>query len=199
MRLPQPLHQPHDLVPPEPAGLVHQPREVLVGRLDYLGRVRRVLHQEERAQVADEGLDEPPGFLAVLHQAAEDGQRPGGVPVGDQVDHLEDQVGLDLAEHLRELLMRYELAGKVCYLVHHPYGVAHRAVRVLGDHAHRLFLDLYALAGSDVLEQPAHVLRGHQAEVEFLAARDDRGQELMRLSGRQDEDDVAGRLLQRLE
>ena len=94
----------------------------------------------------DERLHELPRILAVLDEVADAGQGSRRVPVGDEIDHLEDQVGLDLPQHLRQLLVRYEPARQVRYLVHHADRVADGSVRMLGDHGHRLTLDLYPLA-----------------------------------------------------
>ena len=53
-----------------------------------------------------------------------------------------------------------------------------------------------SLGGSDGAQVADDVARDDAAEVETLAARDDGGQDLVRLGGGEDEDDVRRRFLQ---
>ena len=84
-------------------------------------------------------------------------------------------------------------------LVENRERVAHTAVRSDGNQHRRVVVDLHVLPLADELEALGDVLRRNTPEVETLAAREDRRQQLVHLGRRQNEDHVRGRLLQRFQ
>ena len=106
-------------------------------------------------------------------------------PVGDP-RHPADQVGVDFGADAR--------AG-----VQNREGVPEGAVRQAGNQRRRVGGQLQPLLPGDVAHPPGDVLGFDPGEVVPLAAGEDGGGHLLDLGGGQNEDDVGGRLLQRLE
>ena len=84
-------------------------------------------------------------------------------------------------------------------LVEHRQRVAHAAVGLLGDEVQRLFVGRDAFLRGDVAEIFDRIFDADAVEIVDLAPREDRGDDLVLLGGRQDEDGVRGRLFEGLE
>ncbi len=85
----------------------------------------------------------------------------------------------------------------------HPFeqalAVAHGSVGQPPDQAQGVGVGLRAFLRGEARQLARDFFRGQAAKAVVLAAREDGRDDFFRLGGRQDEDDVAGRLLQRLE
>ena len=85
------------------------------------------------------------------------------------------------------------------HLVEQRQRIAHRAVRLVGDHVQRLVVHRDPLLARDVPQVADDVRHPDAIEIVGLAAAQDGRQDLVLLRRRQDEDGVCRRLLQRLQ
>ncbi len=133
--------------------------------------VERVEHGDPRERVAvDEGSEEPLHGLLVRE--------------AEQVAHARG---------------RQPLAAAGEELVEHGFGVAHPAVRQARDKVDRVVVGLPPVGCEDRPELAADLRLGQPGEVESLEAREDGRPDPAGVGGAEDEDDVVGRLLERLE
>ena len=94
---------------------------------------------------------------------------------------------------------RYVIAAGGPELVEQIHRVAQRAGRFAGDQAQRVVADRDAFSVGDRAQPPDDVVDGDAAEVVALAAAEDGRLERFGVGGGEDEDDVRGRLFERLE
>ncbi len=126
-------------------------------------------------------------------------EQPGAVLRLRLVGRLEEEVHVHHAEGVAEGVGAEGGADERDGLVEEGEGVAEGAVALACDEHERLSLGLDRLLGADLL-QPSYDLRhGDAPEVEPLRPREDRREDLVRLGGGEDEEDVRRRLLQRLQ
>ena len=100
---------------------------------------------------------------------------------------------------LDDLLVGHFFPAEGDGLVEQCQGVAHGAVGFLGDDVHGVFAHRHTLFGCDALHVADHVFDTDAVEVVGLAAGKDGGQDLVLLSGGQDENRMGRRLFERLE
>ena len=170
------------------------------GRDIHHGRVRAARpHQHQgadhRDRVVAENLQPAPG----AQDAVQVLQHARRVPVDRMFQQLEDPFVLrrrqDLVQHFRiQLLWRNRQK-----LVEDAERVAHRAVGQPGHALHDDVRRLGALLLGDLVQPPGDVVRADVAEIEPLAAALDGQEDLLDLGGRQNELDVIGGLLERLQ
>ena len=141
-----------------------------------LQQVTAVVH--ELGHAAEQGRHVPAG------KRARDAGKRGAARLAQQVA---GRVGADVAraEH-GELLERGER-------------VAHAAAGVAHYDLERLLVIGEALGATDLHQVVVHLVGGDGVEVEALHAREDRGEDLLRVGGAHDEDHVLRRLLEGLE
>ena len=102
-------------------------------------------------------------------------------------------------ERLLRGFERYVVAAGGPELVEQVHRVAQRAGRLAGDQPQRVVADRDAFGVGDRAQPPDDVVDGDAAEVVALAAAEDGRLERLRVGGGEDEDDVRGRLFERLE
>ena len=125
--------------------------------------------------------------------------RPASALRCDQsLDQLEHRAAGGGAQHILHQLERDRLAGRG-QLVEQGDGVAHGAGGLAGDQGQRIVLDLDLLAFCHLFQAGDDIRHRDAPELVALAAREHRGGYLVDFGGRQDEDGVGRRLLQRLQ
>ena len=105
----------------------------------------------------------------------------------------------DKAEHGERVRLGNRVALERNQLIERGKRVAHAALRPARDGEERIFVRMDRLLAADVLEPVDNLVRLDAAEVEALAARDDRREHLVALGRCEDELHIGRRLLQRLE
>ena len=162
---------------PAPARLQHQHR---AQRGDHLAQEGAQID----AVVARGGDQRQPGRQVMRERGA--GERAGAV-VDDEAEAGADRLQRQLAA---------VVGGRLIEQIHR---IAQRARRLARDQLQPACGDVDAFTFGDHLKAPDHGVQRDAAEVEALAAGEDGGRKLVRLGGGEHEDDVGGRLLQRLQ
>ena len=116
-----------------------------------------------------------------------------------EVDDAEVVLRIQHVEILDHFVVCNVSLTEGCGLVEDGEGVAHTTICLFGDDGQCLLLILDALFLSDGLQMVDRVTDGHPFEVVNLTTAEDGGQDLMLLGGGEDEDDMCGRLLERLQ
>ena len=156
-------------------------------------------NDEELAEVGDQVASESGRVVAGTRDRGTDPQRLGAVAGRDRLRRPEDQLGVGDAEHGQDVLGRDLVAAVGDELVERAEGVAEAAVGRPGDRSDGPVVDPDRLGRGRTPEDDRDLVRGGPAEVEALAAIDDRRHHLVGLGGREDEDGVRRRLLERLQ
>ena len=160
---------------------------------------RLVAGHQQVAQVAIESRHESLAGESPREHVVEREQRLDIVARQERFGHAEVGVVVQYVERLGHLLIAEFLPAERNGLVEHRQGVAHAAVGFLCDQVERLVVGGDSLLRGDVFEVFHGVLDADAVEVVDLAAGEDRRDNLVFFGGRQDEDGVCGRLLERLE
>ena len=105
----------------------------------------------------------------------------------------------NLAEEVLRSLDADVTVAKNAELLQGGQRVAHAAARVAHDELERGVVEGKALAAAHIGEVRLHLVGRDRMEVKALHAREDRGQDLLGVGRAHDEDDVLGRLLERLQ
>ena len=135
---------------------------------------------------------------AVLHHFIKQQER-GGQVFGQQAVHQpEVVVVVENVQILHHLFVGEVVAAEGHHLVEHRQGVAQAAVGFLGQQVQGVVFGRDTFLSGHVAQVAAHVLHLDAAEIKNLTARQDGGDNLVALSGGEDENGVARRLLQRL-
>ena len=182
-----------------PGGLVPQHLLLVLGHRDAGRHFTGVLDHVHVAQVAEQVLDELGVVGGPLTETLDEEQRPLSVALVHQVDHFEQEVLLDQSEHVERLLQGDGAPGICGQLIEDPDGVTEATPGRPGDDRERRLGHLDTLLPGDAGQHADHLHHGRPAEVEALAARQDRRRDLVRLGGGQDEHGVGRRLLEGLE
>ena len=136
---------------------------------------------------------------ARLRQGRHLGKQPRDVSGGQGQRDLRKRGGRYLAQHVLGRVKgdgASRIGGKALKV---RQGIAHAAARVEHHQLERLTVIAEPLALTDVDEASEQLVVADGAEVEALHARKDGLENLLRVSGAHHEDDVLGRLFQRLE
>ena len=177
------------------------PQPLGVGGRDH-ERVRRLadrLDHDQLPQVSEQVAGELGHVAAGGRQPLGDLERDAAVAGGDRVGGAEDQVGVGDPEHREHVIGAQLLAAVGDELVEGPERIAEAAGGRARDRADRAVGDLDLLGGRDPADHLGDLLQRRALEVEALAAVDDRRHHLVRLGGREHEDGVRRRLLERLQ
>ena len=155
--------------------------------------------QQHVAQMGHDLLLEAEEVDGVGLHRAEHGQ-PGAEFLAQRgADQLERaRVGAE-PERLLRGVERYVVAAGGPELVEQVHRVAQRAGRLASDQPQRVVADRDAFGVGDRAQPPHDVVDRHAAEVVALAAAEDGRLERFGVGGGEDEDDVRGRLFERLE
>ena len=159
----------------------------------------RVLGHQHVAHVFGQSLDEQSGVETLVDNLVEQHHDVGHLIINREVNHLEVVLGVEHVQVLDNLLVGDVALAERCGLVEDAECVAHAAVGLLGNDSQRLFLVLDALLLGHRLQVVDGVADGHAFEVVDLTTAQNGGQNLVLLRRGQDEDDVCGRFLERLQ
>ena len=119
--------------------------------------------------------------------------------INREVDDLEVVLGIEHVQVFNHFLVGdVALAERGC-LIEDGEGITHTAISLFCNHSQRLFLEGDTFLLSHVLQMIHRVADGHTFEVIDLTTAQDGRQDLMLLSGGQDEDYVCRGLLQGLQ
>ena len=157
------------------------------------------LIDHEAAQVERELRHHLLEVFAAREELGDDGEDALRVVRSDGVRHAVDPAVADEAEHLLHERGGHGAVGEGDALVEDGERVAQAAVRLQRDELERVVRRLRLHRVADGAQAPFDLADGDAAEIVALAAGLDGGGHLVRLGRREDEDDVGGRLLERLE
>ena len=151
------------------------------------------------AQVRREVAGELREIDAASHEVVDPNEARRRIALRDVSCYFEECRNVDLTEHARGLVKRDLAFGIDADLLERRGGITHAAGGLRGDELECLGLVFEALALADTLEIAHDLLDGEATEVEALTAGLDGLGNLMRIGRAQHEDDVLGRLFERLE
>ena len=172
---------------------------LLFGLAERERTLRAGQQQQHVAQVRHDLLFEAQKVNRVgLHRAEH--REPGAELLAQRrADQLQRTGVRAEPERLLRGLERYVVAAGGPELVEQVHRIAQRAGRLAGDQPQRVVADRDAFGVGDRAQPPDDVVDRHAAEVVALAAAQDGRLERLRVGGGEDEDDVRGRLFERLE
>ncbi len=156
-------------------------------------------HEEQGPEMLDELAENEAEVIAGRYDAFDEGEDLVRLLVEDGRREAAEQVLADCPEDGLEVLVADVLAAEGHGLVEKALGVAHAAVGGLGDEGQPGGGDGDAFFLRDLHEVVDDVLVGDLAELEMLAAGNDRRRDLVELRRRENEHGVRRRLLERLE
>ena len=160
---------------------------------------RRGGEHERVAQRLEQIVGEPAGVDARRDRRVDRGDRARRIVARDRLEHLDAPRERRVAEDREHLRGVEETRPERERLVEERERVAVGPGGAPRDERDRLGFGLDAFLLEDPREVTLDLLDREQREVEVLRARTDRGQHPLRLGGREDEHDVRGRLLERLQ
>ena len=158
-----------------------------------------ILRHEHVTHMFGKTLDEQASVEAFVDDIVEQHHDIAHLIIIREVDDLEIVLGV---EHIQ--ILNHFLVGNVALtergsLVEDGEGIAHTTVSLLGNHGKGLLLVGDTLLVGHMLQVVDGVTDGHTLEVVDLTTTQDGGQDLMLLCRSKDEDDVCGRLFERLQ
>ena len=182
--------------PPEPFDRLR----TLIEQLARIAQDRAELNRAHRAQkIVEERLQ----ILSLLRQPGDDGDHlPGLIPEHRQQQRVE--IGAVGESEERQHLLAGDgrtipLREEGDHLIEQRLRISHSAFGGPGDGVDRAVVDPHLLGFADELQPLGDQPGRNRQQVEPLAAGDDRRQHLVHFGGREDEFDMRGRLLDRLE
>ncbi|MDF9865854.1 hypothetical protein M2437_004836 [Methylorubrum pseudosasae] len=116
-----------------------------------------------------------------------------------RLEQIDDARAVGEAQHVAHARSRDRARPVGDGLIEQRKRIAHRALGGAGDGGERLVLGLHPFRGADLLQVGGEHVGLDSAQVEALAARQDRHRNLTDLGGREHELGVGRRLLQRLQ
>ncbi len=138
-------------------------------------------------------------IVAGSYRSLDQAQHPGRILFADAIADVEVEVDLHDAERLSEFVIVNVRPADRHGLIEYRERISKRTVPLPGDEHQRGFVRGNILFGADRIE-PVDDLRNRDTpEVEALTAGQNRGEDLVRLGRRKDEEHVRWRLLQRLQ
>ena len=183
----------------EAVGLLGDPGLVLGDDEEVIGDLAERGDHQELAQVSHEVGREPGGIVTGAGERGADPQGRGAVAGGDRLGGAEQELGIGDAEHGEDIVGRDLVAAVGHELIEGAERIPEAAVGGPGDRADGTVVDDEPLRLGGAPEHDRDLVRGGAAEVEALAAVDDRRHHLVGLGGGEHEDGVRGRLLERLQ
>ena len=184
-------------------------RRLLAHRVDAILRgvdqplLHRIGHRGDDQQVThapQQILGEPLRVLPRPHHAINAPEQRRTIGLGQRAHRVIEQALVGHAEQPRGEVVRHALRARTGeQLVHHGQRVTRRTTA--RSHHQRIHVvgDRHVLLADDALQQPAHQIRRQQPERIVVGARPDGGQHLLRLRGRENENEVLRRLLHDLQ
>jgi len=157
-----------------------------------------LLHQQ-RAEVLDEIAEQAGEVFSSLALLMNRAQGADGVAFQNMACEPRDSLASGEAKDVQHILLRDVCAAKGHELVQHGLRVTHAALRALADGKRGLFIELHVFQLGDVEEVLGDDGVRDAAQVKALTATDDRGEDLVRLRGGEDELHVRRRLFERLQ
>ena len=172
-------------------------RKLLLGEREELFRRAARLGDGKAVELGHQVLQKHPHRLARRKDALRALERRGHIRLDERLGKGERLGKVRRPQHLGNALV-----GELVLIGDAHLGdgehVSVRARSRTRDGGDRLLLVRFAHAVEDALQVRFEVLLGNELEVEAHAPREDGRGDLVRLGGRQDEDGVGGRLLERL-
>ena len=180
-------------------GLRGQALGLLVGGVEQVVLARRGLDEQQVAEVREHLVGDVPEVLPLLHEPVDELEHALGVPDRDRVAERVLHVRTSTADQRQDDVLADLAGAEHRGLVEQRERVADRTLRLARDRVCRLRGERHALVLRDAFEVLGDRLDRDAAEVEPLAAPDDRGRHLVRLGRREDEPDTDRRLLEHLQ
>ena len=186
----------------EAGGLIAHPVQYIAGRVDHAtgGGVGHRLQHDQVSKAFKQIGGEPARVVARVDDRLNRTEQRCGVSGGQGIDGIVDECDVGGTQQCQRPWIADPIAIRTGQqLVEHRQGVTGRAPAG-PDHQriHRL-VDGHVLLLADPFQQCAHGARSQQPERVVVGARTDRRQHLLRFRGREDEDQVFGRLLDDLQ
>ena len=168
------------------------------GHLDEPQRFGPLGH-EQVAHVAVEPGHEGLAREALREHLVESDERTDVIAREQHIGDAEISVVVQHVERLGHMAVIERRAAERHGLVEHRQRVAHTAVGFLRNEVQRLLVGRDTLCGGNIFKVFDRILDTDTVEIVNLAPRQNRRDDLVLLGGRQDENRMGGRLLQRLE
>ena len=180
-------------------GMFADEHEFLVADLQQRAVALGNLEQQRVPEVGQQIAQQSPEVLAGARELVEETQRRRGVARQQRPGEFPQLRPGRETEHAQHVAFGHLVAAKTDQLVEGRLRVAHAAVRAPGDGIQRGFVDLHPFGGGDA-SQLADDERGRDpAQVEALAAREDRGEDPLGIGGGEEELHVRRRFLEGLQ
>ena len=189
----------HEIFAREAHGQLGEPLTLVIGELAVTSA--RGIHRQHHHVAHDPG-QLPAHQLEVvarLHGSVRQRKRLSPILGDHRLDELEEQIAAHEAEHRRDLVHADALAGERHDLVERALRVAHAPFRRTRDERQCGVGRVEPLGLGDLPELLHDRRGGDRTELEDLRPRQDRVRNLVQLRRCHHEDDVRGRLLDRLE
>ena len=148
-----------------------------------------------REQVCEQASE----VLAAAREVVQFAQGRLGLAVENRLRDRDDLRLRGETEHREHVGLLDAVAAKTDELIERGLGVAHAAIRAARDRLERGVIDLDAFLRGDVLEVADDERRGNAAQIEALAARENRGENLLRIGGGEEKFYVCRRFLEGLQ
>ena len=184
---------------PKGGGLRAQRLEVVPAGRDHVVGARDGGHDVDVAHVRRKLARELQQVAARVHELAHLGEQRRHVAVRHRARDLAQHRPGHLAEEVRRRGEVHAAGPEHRELLQGGQRIAHAAAGVAHHELERRLVVGEALLAAHVREVGLHLVVADGVEVKALHAREDRGEDLLRVRGAHDEDHVLGRLLERLE
>ncbi len=195
----QQVDQPQHRGRPELVCLLAQTATGLVGDRQRVGHLAGVLHEHQRAEVFEQIDHEPSEVLALLGELLQEDERAGRVPFDHEVAEAEENLLLDRAEELKDVLDGDPATCRSRKLVERRDRVAERATCRPRHERERRVGNVHLFAVRNPAQQLQQVRQPRPLEDERLTARAHGQKHLLELRRAEDEEEVGRRLLDKLQ
>ena len=138
-------------------------------------------------------------IVSAHHHNLGEGESPAGVFGDDKIGELKKRVLVDHVQHLPHGVVGQRLAAERNDLVENALCIPHRTVALARDGEQRGVIGLDLLERADVPQLRDDVVDGDAPEIVALAAGDDGGGKLVGFGGRENEERMRRRFLQRFQ
>ena len=170
----------------------------LGGQVELL-RVETLRQMQGAAQEPEEVGEHLPGVGSVVLDGPDRLRHARALAGEDGLEETGQQLGVDSPEQPADILVGKLAAAEGGELIEQGHRVAHAAFRSARDQAKGCPAGLDLLLLADPRQVGNHRVGGHAAEVELLAAGQDRRRHDLDFGRREDESEMGGRLLDDLE
>ena len=156
-------------------------------------------HHVDIAHVRHQVARELEQVVALVDLVGDQPEEPHHVTLGDAVHELAEHRARHLAQKRARVVRAHGAVAEHAQLLERGEGVAHAAAGMARHDADGLVVELKALLLAHVAQAALDVLVADTVEIEPLAAREDRLEDLLRVGGAEHEDHMRRGLLERLE